>query len=206
MQPSSVEGLPSVWDCDQPLETSQENATVQKNATVAGTDLHSMDTNDTVHVDNIHMGMVCTFPTRSHDEQFDAEFLIISDNEENNRGIEKSNNQDSNRGTKRKTITNEIDVGMLRKKITPELRTNKRLKKIHQQISHETSERDREMKKELHEIRMNILKKELEIKENQFFVEREINTERLKAAKVESETRVLLRQIMEAELDKLYTD
>lgn len=88
---------------------------------------------------------------------------------------------------------------MLKKKITPELRTGKRLKRVHQEISHETSKRDREMKEELHEIRKEILKKELEIKENQLFAELEINTERLKTVKVENEMRTLQKQIKEAE-------
>lgn len=69
-----------------------------------------------------------------------------------------------------------------------------------------TSKRDREMKEELHEIRIKILKKELEIKENQFFAELEINTERLKAAKAESKMRILQKQIKEAKLEKLQND
>lgn len=118
-----------------------------------------------------------------------------------------SDNKDSNGGTKRKrNITKETGVSMLRKTITPELRTDKRLKKIHHQIPHETSERDQEMKEELHEIRMKILKKELQMKENQFSVELEINTERLKTAKVENEMRILQKQIKEAKLEKLHKD
>jgi len=95
---------------------------------------------------------------------------------------------------------------VLRKKITPELHTDKRSKKVHQQIPYETSEQNREMKEELHQVRMKILKKELETKENQFFAEIEINTERLKAVKAENEIRVLQKQLKEAKLEKLYKD
>lgn len=80
------------------------------------------------------------------------------------------------------------------------------MKKVHHQIPYETSERDREMKEKLHQVRLKILKKELEIKENQFFAEIEINTERLKAAKAENEMRVLQKQLKKAELEKLYKD
>lgn len=55
---------------------------------------------------------------------------------------------------------------MLRKIITPEPRTDKRKKVHQQQIPRETLKRDQEMKEELYEIRMKILEKELEIKEN----------------------------------------
>jgi len=49
-------------------------------------------------------------------------------------------------------------------------------------------------------------KKKLELKENQFFAELEINVERLKAVKVENEVRVLQKQIKEAKLEKLLRD
>lgn len=128
------------------------------------------------------------------------------DDKENNGGTNMSDYEDSSGGPKRKrNITKETGVSMLRKTITPELRTDKR-KKVQQQIPHETSERDQEMKKELHEIRMKILKKELEIKENQFFAELEINTERLKAAEAESEMRILQKQIKGVKLEKLQND
>lgn len=72
-----------------------------------------------------------------------------------------------------------------------------------QPIPHETSERDRDMKEEIHETRMKILKKELEIKENQFFAELEINAERLKLVKVENDIKILQKQIKEAKLANL---
>jgi len=62
------------------------------------------------------------------------------------------------------------------------------------------------MKEEVHKIRMKILKKELELKENQFFAELEINAERLKAVKVENEIRILQKKIKEAKLEKLLKD
>lgn len=81
-------------------------------------------------------------------------------------------------------------VFLLRKKVTPELRIDKIFRKVHHKIPHETSERDREMKEKLHQIRMTILKKRTgEI--NNFFAEREINAERLKIAKIENEMRIL---------------
>lgn len=136
----------------------------------------------------------------------DVKFVMNDDNKENNGGTETSDYEDSSRRTKRKrNTTKETGVSVLRKIITPELRTDKK-KKVQQQIPHKTSERDREMKEELHEIRIKILRKELEIKENQFFTELEINTERLKAAKAESEMRILQKQIKGAKLEKLQND
>ncbi|XP_018303522.1 myb/SANT-like DNA-binding domain-containing protein 4 [Mycetomoellerius zeteki] len=194
MLPSSIEGLPSVWDSDQ-LETSQ------KDAINVGIQQHSTNANDTIQVDDTHVKMIS--PTGSVDEQFHMEFLITSDKENNEENENKSDNQDCNQGTEKKRY--ETGVSMLKKKITPELRTGKRLKKLHQPLGmHETSGRDREMKEELHQLRINILKKELEIKEKQFFAEIEINTERLKTAKVEGEMRVLQKQIKEAKLKKLH--
>lgn len=93
----------------------------------------------------------------------------------------------------------------MRKTIAPELRTNKKLKKM-QVIPHETSERDQDMKEEVHETRIKILKKELEIKENQLFAELEINAERVKVIKAEKEIKVLQKQIEEIKLEKLLKD
>ncbi|XP_039310342.1 uncharacterized protein LOC105201294 [Solenopsis invicta] len=194
MLPSSIEGLPSVWDSDQP---DQPNIKANQNdATIANMQQCSTDTSNSIEFDEVCMDLT---GTKSDDEQFAVEYLINSD-KENNNGNEKFDLQDYNQVTK-KAITYETDVSVLKKKITPELRTVKKLKKIHQQISHESSKR--EMKEELQEIRKKILKKELEIKENQFFAELEINAERLKTTKVESEMRLLQKQIKAAKLKKI---
>ncbi|XP_070160053.1 myb/SANT-like DNA-binding domain-containing protein 3 [Polyergus mexicanus] len=197
MLPSSIEGLPSIWDSDQSLDTYIE--------------MNSMGTNNNIHVDNIHLEI--NSPTRSLDTEIDIDFLMNNENKENNGETKTSDNEENNRECKKKrnttggiTTYKETGVSILRKIIAPELRTNKRLKKMHQQIPHETSDRDQDMKEELHEIRMKILKKELEIKESQFFADLELNEKRLKAATVENEIRVLQKQIKEAELKILLKD
>jgi len=101
--------------------------------------------------------------------------------------------------------TKEMGISILKKTIALKLR-NKKLKKMYEVIPHETSKRDRDMKKEVHKTRMKILKKKLELKENQFFAELKINVERLKAVKVKNEIRVLQKQIKEAKLEKLLKD
>lgn len=106
--------------------------------------------------------------------------------------------------SKKRNILKDGGVSMLRKTITPELRINKKLKKSHQIT--QASERDQEMKEELHDIRMKILKKEFEIKENNLFAELEINTKRLKAATLETEMKELHKRIKEAKLKKLQKD
>ncbi|KAM0734553.1 hypothetical protein ACS0PU_011372 [Formica fusca] len=195
MLPSSIEGLPSIWDSDQSLETCKENATI------ADIEMNSTGTNNNIHVDNIHLEI--NSPTRSLDTEIDIDFLINNENKENNGETKTSDNEENNRRCKKKRnttggiTTKKTGVSILRKTIAPELRTNKRLKKMH---------RDQDMKEELHETRMKILKKELEIKENQFFADLELNEERLKAATVEKEVRVLQKQIKEAELKILLKD
>lgn len=95
---------------------------------------------------------------------------------------------------------------MLKKRITPELRTQKGLNKTHKQVPYEPSTREKEMKEELHEIRMKLLKKELEMKENQFFAELEINTEKLKVTQVDYEIKLVQKQIEEIKLQNLRKD
>lgn len=145
----------------------------------------------------------------------DVEFLnddneeSNEENKENNEEIKISDNEDnekSNKGLKRKkNFTKNTGVSILRKTIAPELRTNKKFKKM-QVIPYEIPERDQDMKKEVHETRMKILKKELEIKENQLFAELEINTERVNVIKAEKEIKVLQKQIEEIKLKKLLKD
>jgi len=136
--------------------------------------------------------------------EIDVDFLI-NENEENNEDTKTSDNQENNREYKRKRNTKEMGISILKKTIALKLR-NKKLKKMYEVIPHETSKRDRDMKKEVHKTRMKILKKKLELKENQFFAELKINVERLKAVKVKNEIRVLQKQIKEAKLEKLLKD
>ena len=79
------------------------------------------------------------------------------------------------------------------------------MERTHQEIS-PISEREQFMKEELHKMRIKILKKELEIKENQYFAELEVNTERLKATKTKSNIKLLQKQKEETELRKLQKD
>ncbi|XP_029672382.1 myb/SANT-like DNA-binding domain-containing protein 3 isoform X1 [Formica exsecta] len=147
MLPSSIEGLPSIWDSDQSLETCKENATI------ADIEMNSTGTNNNIHVDNIHLEI--NSPTRSLDTEIDIDFLMNNENKENNGETKTSDNEENNRGCKKKRnttggiTTKETGVSILRKTIAPELRTNKRLKKMHQQIPHETSDRDQDMKSEI---------------------------------------------------------
>lgn len=137
-------------------------------------------------------------------KETDVEYVMNDGNKENNEGTKISDNDVNRKTNKKRNILKDSGVNMLRRTLTPELRINKKLKKSQQMT--QTSERDQEMKEELHEMRMKILKKELEIKENNFFAELEINTERLKAAKFESEMRQLHKQIKEAKLKNQQKD
>jgi len=125
----------------------------------------------------------------------------INENEENNGETKTSDNREY----KKKRNTKKMGVSILKKTIAPELRTNKKLKKMHEVIN-AWHFRTRLRHKGRNSQNKNILKKELEFKENQFFAEFEINAERLKAVKVENEIRVLQKQIKEAKLEKLLKD
>ena len=119
--------------------------------------------------------------------------------------MENDDKENKCRTLKKKYIAKDSGASLLRQTITPELRVPKKYKKTHQEIS-PISEREQFMKEELHEMRIKLLKKELEIKENQYFAELEVNTERLKAAKTESDIKLLQKQKEETELRKLQGD
>jgi len=61
----------------------------------------------------------------------------INENKENNGETKTSDNKENNREYKRKRNTKEMSV-LLKKTIALELRTNKKLKKMHEVIPHET--------------------------------------------------------------------
>lgn len=116
----------------------------------------------------------------------------------------------SNGEFQNKKVIKETGVSILRKRTTPELRTNKRLKQTHKFTEYgnveRDVERDRQMKEELHALRIKILKMELQIKESQAFADLEINTEKLKAIKAETEMRIVQKQVQDAKLNKLRED
>ncbi|XP_029673107.1 uncharacterized protein LOC115241480, partial [Formica exsecta] len=119
MLPLSIEGLPSIWDSDQSLETCKENATI------ADIEMNSTGTNNNIHVDNIHLEI--NSPTRSLDTEIDIDFLMNNENKENNGETKTSDNEENNRGCKKKRnttggiTTKETGVSILRKTIAPEL-------------------------------------------------------------------------------------
>ncbi|XP_025267833.1 myb/SANT-like DNA-binding domain-containing protein 4 [Camponotus floridanus] len=154
MLPSSVEGLPSIWDSDR--ETCKEKATPDITP-----EMQSVENNINIDIDNMYVDMNTPI-----DIEIDMDLMNNEnkENEETKTSGEKNVNEKNNECKRKIDTIKETGISILRRTLAPELRT-KRLKKTHQEL--------------------------------------EINTERLKTAKVENELKTLQKQIEEAKLEKL---